>query len=84
MVAGAELTGNIPSTTSGASCASSAMKWFRRPLPMLFWLLCAGFFGGAPCHRPGFGAGALGFKLLVGAVSYIVSRLSATIAGELA
>ena len=30
-VAGTEFTRNVPSTTSGASRASSALIWFRRP-----------------------------------------------------
>jgi hypothetical protein len=36
-LAGVELTRNVPRTMSGASAASSAVTWFRRPLAVLAW-----------------------------------------------
>jgi hypothetical protein len=36
-LAGVELTRNVPRTTSGASAASLAVTWFRRPLAVLAW-----------------------------------------------
>ena len=63
-VAGTELTRNVPSTTSGASWASAASMWLRRPLATATLPRGAVFlpfpfpFPLRPC--PELGAGALG------------------------